>query len=196
MMKNIDEYSQKFTKIEDPKFQFLAMNAHLDHVSELARFQGSKLIAKLAKEISNREDAKDVPLFLLGDFNCAPNHAAHQVFISNGFSDSYDEFRNHVAMMNDACPLQRHVASTYHHYFGIHVNYPLARFLQFFLFWNHGKIMPRWDRYHVDWILKGNFGEFSGDVDTLYSGIITDHIQNQYPSDHFPVISLFNITRR
>lgn len=55
---------------QDKKTQkkFLCYNTHLDHVRELARINGIKLIVEHAKK-----NAKDIPLVLCGDFNAKTN---------------------------------------------------------------------------------------------------------------------------
>ena len=47
--------------------EFIYYNTHLDHVSELARINGIKLLVKHAKE-----NAKGKPLIISGDFNAKP----------------------------------------------------------------------------------------------------------------------------
>ena len=52
--------------------EFLAVNTHLDHVSELARREGLALIAKTVDTLAE----PGLPVVLLGDFNAEPGDAA------------------------------------------------------------------------------------------------------------------------
>ena len=61
------------------------LNTHLDHVSRLARAEGSKLILRKLAELL--ED--DVPVILTGDFNCRPGTPVYRNFIEGGFVDTY-----------------------------------------------------------------------------------------------------------
>ncbi len=61
---------------------FLHLNTHLDHVSRLARVEGSKLILrKLAEE--------EGPAVVTGDFNCRPGTPVYRNFVRGGFVDTY-----------------------------------------------------------------------------------------------------------
>lgn len=57
--------------------QFVYYNTHLDHVSELARINGIKLLVNHAKE-----NAKGKPLIISGDFNAKPTSATYQTAAS------------------------------------------------------------------------------------------------------------------
>lgn len=64
----------------------LHLNTHLDHRSELARHEGSKLILRKLDEI-NRDG---LPAIITGDFNCpATRCAAYEHFMQAGFADAY-----------------------------------------------------------------------------------------------------------
>ena len=56
-------------KTKDTNQQFLVFNTHLDHMGENARMQSALLINKKIKEINT----KNLPVILMGDFNCEPN---------------------------------------------------------------------------------------------------------------------------
>ena len=60
-------------------------NTHLDHRSELARFEGAKVILqKIA------ESPKEGPLVVMtGDFNCAPGSDVYREYQKHGFSDTF-----------------------------------------------------------------------------------------------------------
>jgi endonuclease/exonuclease/phosphatase family metal-dependent hydrolase len=61
---------------------FLHLNTHLDHISELARVEGTKLILQFL-------DQTNLPSAVTGDFNCPPDSAAYRLFIEHGYEDSY-----------------------------------------------------------------------------------------------------------
>lgn len=69
-------------------FTFLHLNTHLDHLSALARLQGSKLILARISQIKRHEE-EDFPVIITGDFNCGPGSFAHRVFSRAGFLDTY-----------------------------------------------------------------------------------------------------------
>jgi endonuclease/exonuclease/phosphatase family metal-dependent hydrolase len=64
---------------------FIHLNTHLDHISEEARVEGTKLILNRLKE----SDDKGIPQIITGDFNCLPGSQAYQLFIGSGFRDAY-----------------------------------------------------------------------------------------------------------
>jgi endonuclease/exonuclease/phosphatase family metal-dependent hydrolase len=61
---------------------FLHLNTHLDHISELARVEGAKLIVQFLEKVG-------LPLVVTGDFNCPPTSAAYRLFKEHGFIDTY-----------------------------------------------------------------------------------------------------------
>ena len=66
--------------------QFYFVNTHLDHVSQLARVNGAKVIAETIAKLD-----KKLPLFLTGDFNTpSTNKEVHDVFTNTGLSDTWD----------------------------------------------------------------------------------------------------------
>src|SRR5215204_5169572 len=67
---------------------FLHLNTHLDHVSALARREGSKLIVSRTLEISARTGV-DPPAIVTGDFNSRPGNRTHKTFTESGFVDTY-----------------------------------------------------------------------------------------------------------
>jgi endonuclease/exonuclease/phosphatase family metal-dependent hydrolase len=56
---------------------FIYYNTHLDHISELARVNGIKLLVKHAEE-----NAKGKPLVITGDFNASPNSETYNTAAS------------------------------------------------------------------------------------------------------------------
>ena len=67
---------------------FLHLNTHLDHVSALARREGSKLVLRRIVEIAGRTDV-DLPSIITGDFNSRPGNKIHKTFTESGFVDTY-----------------------------------------------------------------------------------------------------------
>ncbi len=65
--------------------EFLLLNTHLDHKSELARVQGSKLILEKTLHLQ----ADNLPLVITGDFNSNPGSSAYRIFMENSFVDTY-----------------------------------------------------------------------------------------------------------
>ena len=63
--------------------EFVHLNTHLDHVSDRARVEGSKLIL----EWLDGPEADGAPVLLTGDFNCEPSSRARDVFARAGFRD-------------------------------------------------------------------------------------------------------------
>jgi len=67
--------------------QFYFCNTHLDHVSDLARVNGCKVVCN---EIAKFK--KDLPVFVTGDFNTSSaNEKVHKVFIDAGLIDTWDD---------------------------------------------------------------------------------------------------------
>lgn len=65
--------------------EFVFVNTHLDHVSELARAQGARVILEQLRLVA----PKQAPVLIAGDFNCNPGSAAYQQFVEKGFADSF-----------------------------------------------------------------------------------------------------------
>ncbi|MFO7168649.1 MAG: endonuclease/exonuclease/phosphatase family protein [Chloroflexota bacterium] len=65
--------------------RLLHLNTHLDHVSELARVEGARLIARRLAELW----ADGGPAVVTGDFNCIPGSDAYQALVAAGLSDAY-----------------------------------------------------------------------------------------------------------
>ncbi|HWQ14804.1 MAG TPA: endonuclease/exonuclease/phosphatase family protein [Roseiflexaceae bacterium] len=73
----------------------LHLNTHLDHISELAREEGAKLIAARLCDLW----ADGAPAVVTGDFNCVPGSPAHATLLGAGLADT------HSAVNSDAGPV-------------------------------------------------------------------------------------------
>lgn len=62
--------------------KFAHFNTHLDHVGDIARSEGAKLIAERADMF------KGVPTIVTGDFNVNPTSGAYKTIIAQGFVDA------------------------------------------------------------------------------------------------------------
>ncbi len=69
-------------RLPETGLSFLHLNTHLDHVSRLARMEGSKLILR---ELAEEEG----PVVVTGDFNCRPGTPVYRNFVRGGFVDTY-----------------------------------------------------------------------------------------------------------
>jgi len=139
----------------------LHLNTHLDHVSALARREGSKLITGKVSEISDRAD-KDPAVILTGDFNARPNSATYRNFTEAGFVDTY------LAAGHED---DQH-SNTFHAFKG-------AKFKD-----ERPVRAPR----RIDWILLKDPRER---LEAESHRIIHDADERAglYPSDHFPVLA-------
>src|SRR5919202_2091973 len=61
--------------------EFLHLNTHLDHVSEPARVEGSKLVLRQLDELAGDR----LPVILTADFNCNPESNAYRLYRDGGF---------------------------------------------------------------------------------------------------------------
>lgn len=68
---------------------FLHLNTHLDHISELARVEGTKLILAFLEK-------SNLPLVVTADFNCPPASQAYRLFMESGFEDTYTLAGHHA----------------------------------------------------------------------------------------------------
>ncbi len=145
---------------------FLHLNTHLDHRSEWARREGCRLLVRRISDL--RGD--DLPVILTGDFNCNAHQAValadanYRYLIDGGFVDSY--------LAGGGSDSAR--SNTFHDFQG--------------------------DRFN----LNGDEG-FSGRIDWMLtldgvrrwrvrsSGIIRDHADPVYPSDHYPIFADFEL---
>lgn len=139
----------------------LHLNTHLDHVSALARREGSKVIVRRAKKLSDGFGG-DPAIVVTGDFNARPGKPAYQNFVEAGFVDTF------LAAGNEDTA----GANTFHAFQG--ERYRDA----------HPGRGPR----RVDWIL---LKDPSGRLRTKAHRIVRDGDETSglYPSDHYPVLA-------
>jgi endonuclease/exonuclease/phosphatase family metal-dependent hydrolase len=72
-------------RLAETGLSFLHLNTHLDHVSKLARLEGSRLILRKLAELYGDES----PVIITGDFNCRPGTPVYRNFAEAGFVDAY-----------------------------------------------------------------------------------------------------------
>jgi endonuclease/exonuclease/phosphatase family metal-dependent hydrolase len=146
------------------ELSFLHLNTHLDHVSALARREGSKLIVSRVVEISDRTGV-DPPAIVTGDFNSRPGNRTHKTFTRSGFADTY------LAASNEEG------ANTFHAFKG--ADYRDA----------HPHRGPR----RIDWILLKDPRERLR-VTSHRIIHDADENSGLYPSDHYPILADFGIS--
>jgi endonuclease/exonuclease/phosphatase family metal-dependent hydrolase len=71
-------------RLSESGLPLLHLNTHLDHVSGLARVEGSKLILRKLAGLRG-----DEPAVVTGDFNCRPGTPVYRIFVGAGFVDTY-----------------------------------------------------------------------------------------------------------
>ena len=144
---------------------FLHVNTHLDHVSEPARVEGNRLILRQTEK--TRKSRGDLPTIVTGDFNCTPGTRPYDVFIEDGFVDTY------LAAGNQ----DDEDAYTFHAFKG-------ARFTPS----DTDKPTGR-----IDWILVR---DEAGRVKIRSHEILRDgdEAAGTYPSDHYPVLAELDLT--
>jgi endonuclease/exonuclease/phosphatase family metal-dependent hydrolase len=147
-------------RVTGAEFSFLHLNTHLDHVSALARQEGSKLVVRRAAQISARKDI-DPPTIVTGDFNSRPGNRAHRNFTESGFIDTY------LAAGNE----DGQSANTFHAFMG--TRYRDA----------HPERGPR----RIDWILlKDPKGRLRVESHRIIHD--ADEDSGLFPSDHYPIL--------
>ena len=137
------------------------LNTHLDHVSRLARREGSRLILRKLAEIMEYIGSGP-PLVVTGDFNCRPRSPTHLNFIEGGFVDVY------LAAGNE----EGEDANTFHAFQG-------SRYRD-----AHPERGPR----RIDWILLKDPDRRMA-VRSCSIVRNNDESSGVYPSDHYPVLA-------
>jgi endonuclease/exonuclease/phosphatase family metal-dependent hydrolase len=145
---------------------FLHLNTHLDHVSALARREGSKLIVRRIAEVS-ASTGLDPPAVVTGDFNSRPGNRTYRTFAESGFVDTY------LAAGNE----DGEGANTFHAFRGM--SYRDA----------HPERGPR----RIDWILSK---DPQNRLRVRSHRIVNDAEESSglYPSDHYPILADFSIS--
>lgn len=69
--------------------ELVLLNTHLDHLGEVARVEGSKVIVQRLEAVR-----RTAPVIATGDFNANPGSEAYTVWAENGFSDAFLEAGN------------------------------------------------------------------------------------------------------
>jgi endonuclease/exonuclease/phosphatase family metal-dependent hydrolase len=140
---------------------FLHLNTHLDHVSEPARVEGSKLILRKTAE-SRKGPENDLPTLITGDFNCASGSLPYGNFTGDGFVDTYLSAGNK----------DDEDAGTFHAFEGSRYSVTGN---------GHG---PE----RIDWILLKDPRRH---IRTKSQVAVRDHDRESglYPSDHYPVLA-------
>lgn len=149
-------------------FGFLHLNTHLDHLSALARLQGSKLILAKSAELARREE-EGLPALVTGDFNSGPASFSHRVFSRAGFVDTY------LAAGNEDHP----GSFTYHAFFE-GWRYRMLRYGRRAM---GGRGAGRLDRI----LLADPRARVRVRSATIVRG--RDEDSGIYPSDHYPVLA-------
>jgi endonuclease/exonuclease/phosphatase family metal-dependent hydrolase len=141
----------------------LHLNTHLDHVSALARREGSNLIIEKIAELVDRTDGTPA-VILTGDFNARPESATHKNLTQAGFTDTY------LAAGHEDDP----GANTFHAFEGR----------------NYRDKHPARGPRRIDWILLKDPG---GRLEAGAHTIIRDAEEGAglYPSDHYPIVADF-----
>lgn len=68
---------------------FFVFNTHLDHISQIARENGTRLILNTIKMM-----APGFPVILTGDFNADENNNVYKMIIESGLKDTYREIHS------------------------------------------------------------------------------------------------------
>jgi endonuclease/exonuclease/phosphatase family metal-dependent hydrolase len=146
--------------------KLLMLNTHLDHISDLARVEGTKKILQLLSRFPPR-----IPVVALGDFNSSyykPHQGArystrpYELFKEHGFQDAF--VVKHPEQ-KDSPP------TTFHNYEGDHYQ------------------ADQYGTWHNDWILYRGLSLQS-------YRIIQTAEPPLYPSDHYPVTAALAHNRK
>ncbi len=148
--------------------RFLHVNTHLDHICEVARQEGMRLLLRRLPELRQH----DLPVILTGDFNCNPWSPAERVHVETTFTDQVYHLAR-VAGFADtflaAGGEENAAAFTFHGFEGD--GYSPAR--------HH--LAGR-----IDWILTVDGARR---VRTHAYTLIRDQAPPVYPSDHWPMMA-------
>lgn len=134
--------------------EFVVLNTHFDHRSELARKNSAILIRNRISEFNS-----DLPLIVLGDFNCPAGTSEPFEILTTG-TGLIDTWMEAKSTAPDLTP------NTFHGYEQI-----------------------QFEDRRIDWVLARNPSAVS------HARIITTQMDDQYPSDHFPVTATVEFTK-
>ncbi len=140
--------------------EFVHANTHLDHRSEHARFEGSRLIIDRLTHLDDVAQPspavqRPLPQIVTGDFNDVPGSRTYRAWTEAGYADA------HVAA---GCSGDPHESYTNHGWRG----YPFGR----------DDDAPQ----RIDWIMVRG-------VNVRACAIVRDGAPPVWPSDHFPVVA-------
>jgi len=194
-------------QISKNKQEFIVINTHFDHDSTESRVNSSKLIIKKIKELfNNKEGDGSLPIFITGDFNEAPSNPSYNEFILNGFKDSYVQCSDtsistsntiNISNIVTKCYQEISTASTVHFYYGHLLNNFIAKVILYLAFRVHSGSFPTWGRYHIDWILYLESKDCKYSVQVLTYHVINDLLVSDiHPSDHYPVLGVYDLNKR
>lgn len=149
---------------------FLHLNTHLDHLSDLARAQGSDLIVR---RIAALRDGGDLPAVVTGDFNCRPGSAPYRRFVDAGFLDTALAAGGHEPE-----------TGTFHAFHG--VRHALLNRMD--------AVCRARAARRLDWILLASGRQQRLRVDDHAVVRDRDTSTGMFPSDHYPVLSTLAVT--
>ncbi|AUV80413.1 endonuclease [Salinigranum rubrum] len=140
-------------------------NTHFDHESERARVRSARQLRRLVGELGGGSDASDlqVPVVVLGDFNCTPGSKPHRILTgTGGDGDAAGGDDTAGPVLADAMDVSEHP----HHG-------PTATFERF-----SGEPSKKIDHVFV-----------AGNVAVRQHAVLADHWDGRPPSDHCPVVA-------
>lgn len=144
----------------------LYLNAHLDHISEQARQESTKLILRRLNDLRTSDNA---PAIVTADFNAQawlPDQQresdVHKLYTDAGYKDTYLEVGN---APDDG-------VNTFHGFKG-------------------AAFHSTWSSARIDWILTLDGAQ---SFETASCEIILDEQPPLYPSDHYPVVADLRLT--
>jgi len=158
------------------------VNCHFDHKGAEARKNSAYSIVDTIKKLAPNE-YNTLPIIIMGDFNEAPYTKGYYFFIDEGF----------LSILENCQQIFQVFKCSFHYYYGKIVENLLVRVGLFFGFKYHSGTFPKFDNYHIDWILTR-----SGDntiVKHLVFHMPSDDNDSSgiYASDHFPLFGIVEL---
>ncbi|CAF1333063.1 unnamed protein product [Adineta steineri] len=214
----------RFQLLSNESINLLVFNTHLDAKSEQARQEQAKIVRSTINEWQ-RKYPTDVVL-LLGDFNSIPQQTTYNILtfsdflydtwaickthsstcVSNTFSSTFHGWLGSIINTYGLQLLQT-IGFSYH---GLGIILPhgipknsssyidvLKKFTRYSYLINPSEMISIWSshRFHVDWILYQNSLDKTQYLQPKFISVIDIRSQN-YSSDHFPVIALFQLKNK